>query len=231
MEMPSIVSPVARCIAVSDAGRSRTFYRDVLGFEIRDCEAVRGPARLAFEPSAAASRSMLFFEIDDVAAMHAELASRGAAPSATERVNWIKMELFEVRDPDGHSLFFGQSFDRPQTLRPDPMMQQALPELPVDDVAAAVAHYRDVLGFHINYQQDDLGVMDRDRVTVLLIPRRAGQSGAFEAYIHDADALHAELTAKGANVLGSPVSHPWGLRTFQVLDLCGNRITFAQPFE
>jgi hypothetical protein len=30
------------------------------------------------------------------------------------------------------------------------MMRQAVPELPFDDVAAAVAHYRDVLGFRIN---------------------------------------------------------------------------------
>ena len=231
MVMPSIVSPVSRSITVSDAGSSCAFYRDVLGFEIRDREPVRGPARLSFEETAAAKHSMVFFETDDVAAMQAELASRGAKPSATERVNWIKMELFEVRDPDGHSLFFGQSFDKPHTLRPDPMMQQTLPEMPVDDVAAAVSHYRDVLGFHINYQQDDLGVMDRDRITVLLVPRKGNQFGAFEVYVHDADTLHAELTANGANVLGVPVSYPWGLRTFHVLDVCGNRITFAQPFE
>ena len=28
----------------------------------------------------------------------------------------------------------------------------------------------------------------------------------------DADTLHGELRAKGANVLGEPVSQPWGLR-------------------
>ena len=50
-------------------------------------------------------------------------------------------------------------------------------------------------------------------------------------YVHDADALHAELRAKGANVQGEPVSHPWGLRDFAVLDLEGNEIRFGQPFE
>jgi uncharacterized glyoxalase superfamily protein PhnB len=49
--------------------------------------------------------------------------------------------------------------------------------------------------------------------------------------VEDADSLHAELSAKGANVAGAPVSQPWGLRTFAVNDLEGNRITFAQPFE
>lgn len=50
-------------------------------------------------------------------------------------------------------------------------------------------------------------------------------------YVRDADALHAELSAKGANVQGEPVSRPWGLREFQVLDPEGNRIGFGQTFE
>jgi len=108
-----------------------------------------------------------------------------------------------------------------------------LPELPVDDVAAAVAYYRDVLGFRINYQQDDLGVMDRDEITVLLIPRTERHTGIGSAYfyIENADALYAELRAKGANAQGEPVSHPWGLRDFEVLDLARNQLRFGQTFE
>jgi hypothetical protein len=34
----------------------------------------------------------------------------------------------------------------------------------------------------------------------------------------------------GEPAITSP-SHPWGLRDFRVLDLEGNRITFAQTFE
>jgi uncharacterized glyoxalase superfamily protein PhnB len=105
--------------------------------------------------------------------------------------------------------------------------------MPFDDVGAAVAHYRDALGFSINYQQADLGVMERDEITVLLISRTSRHAGigSFEVYLADADALHAELTARGANVQGEPVSRAWGLRDFQVLDVEGNRITFAQRFE
>ena len=50
-------------------------------------------------------------------------------------------------------------------------------------------------------------------------------------YIRDADALHAELVAKGADVQGEPVSYPWGLRDFAVLDMAGNQIRFGQTFE
>jgi predicted enzyme related to lactoylglutathione lyase len=113
------------------------------------------------------------------------------------------------------------------------MLHKIMPELPLDNVPAGVAYYRDVLGFTINYQQHDIGVMDRDKVRLLLIARTERHRGIGSAYVYveDADALHAELQAKGANVQGEPISEPWGLRQFHVLDLEGNQITFGQPFE
>jgi catechol 2,3-dioxygenase-like lactoylglutathione lyase family enzyme len=227
-----------RFIGVSDTALSANFYRDVLGFEIREqagrIEAVCGPARIQFARRELPRKSaILFFETGDVDAMHVAIRARGGTPSEPEKVNWIKMRMFEIRDPDGHTLWFGQSYDKPDAHAPSPMMQKALPELPVDDVAAAVAYYRDVLGFRINYQQDDLGVMDRDKITVLLIPRTERHAGIGSAYVYvkDADALHAELRARGASIQGEPVSHPWGLRDFEVLDLAQNQLRFGQPFE
>jgi catechol 2,3-dioxygenase-like lactoylglutathione lyase family enzyme len=141
--------------------------------------------------------------------------------------------MFEIRDPDGHTLWFGQSYQEPDAPAPRHMLQQIMPELPLDNVAAGVAYYRDVLGFHVNYQQHDLGVMDRDDVRLLLIARTGRHQGIGSAYVYveDADALFVELRSKGANVQGEPVSHPWGLRDFPVLDLEGNQIRFGQPFE
>jgi uncharacterized glyoxalase superfamily protein PhnB len=111
------------------------------------------------------------------------------------------------------------------------MLTKIMPELPSDDVAAAIAYYRDVLGFRINYEQADLGVMDRDAVRVLLIARTDRHTGIGSTYVYvrDADSLHAELRANGARVLNEPESHPWGLRDFRVLDLDDNQLTFGQP--
>jgi uncharacterized glyoxalase superfamily protein PhnB len=244
---PAITNPVMRFIGAADAARTAAFYRDVLGFEVREeggaTEAVFGPARVRFgaedyapddwETPRPPGSAMLFFETDDVGAMHAAIRGRGGNPSEIEKMNWIKMRMFAVRDPEGHTLWFGQSYNEPHSPSPSPMMRKALPELPFNDVGAAVTYYRDVLGFRINYQQHDLGVMDRDEITVLLIARdeRHRGIGSFEVYVENADALYAELCAKGANVQGEPVSRPWGLRDFRVLDPEGNRITFAQPFE
>ena len=98
---------------------------------------------------------------------------------------------------------------------------------------SAVAHYRDVLGFEVNYEQADLGVLDRDEVRLLLIARTPQHGGIGSAYfyVRDVDALHAELVRSGADVQAAPVSQPWGLREITVLDPDRNRLTFAQPFE
>jgi catechol 2,3-dioxygenase-like lactoylglutathione lyase family enzyme len=257
MPMPAISSPVSRLLAAEDPTRTVAFYRDVLGFEVREprndagpavaAELTRGPARILVTVGDQAPDStgrsqprgsaIIFLETNDVAGLQAEISGRGGNPSPLERANWLKVQFFEIRDPDGHTLWFGQSYHEPD--RPDHVpggrgqLRRMLPQLPLDDVAAGVAWYRDVLGFRINYQQDDLGVMDRDSVTLLLIARTRRHTGigSFSVYINDADALYAELKSRDANVQGAPVSHPWGLRDFDVLDPEGNRITFAQTFE
>ena len=245
MTRPAVVAPLSRGLAVADLERSLAFYREVLGFEDRGGgDVASGPARIHLFSGDAARDStstlrprgaaILFLETADVAAMREHVAARGGVPSDLEKVNWIKMEVFQVRDPDGHTLWFGQSFQQPEAERdPGRQLRQALPSLRVADVAAAIAHYRDVLGFHVNHAQQDLGVMDRDDITLLLHPATPQRPGPCSAsfYVHDADALHVELVRRGARVEGEPVSWPWGLRSFRVLDLDGNDLTFAQPFE
>ena len=243
MTAPTIVAPLSRHLDVADLVRAVTFYRDIVGFEVHThdgqlAELTLGPARITLglrdSRSEGDSRSILFFETDDVAATYDILAARGARPTEPEVVNWIKMRMIEIRDPDGNTLWFGNGVggghERSRHRR---MLRKVMPELPMSDVIAGVVHYRDVLGFEVNYSQHDIGVMDRDDMRLLLIARSARHTGIGSCafYVTDADALHAELTARGANVQGPPVSKPWGLREFSVLDPEGNRLTFAQTFE
>jgi len=239
---PRITSPVSRSLAATDVGHSASFWRDVLGFQVRGssdddraADLVSGRARIRLvqrDPS----RATVFLETDDVAAMHAAIRRRGGQPSGLEDVNWIKMRVFEIRDPDGHVIWFGQSYhvdSLPDPRAPRVMMRVIMPALPLDDVPAGVRHYRDVLGFSVNYEQHDIGVMDRDEVRLLLIARTADHTGIGSAYfyVRDVDALYAEFLAKGADIEGEPVSQPWGLREFSVRDPERNRLTFAQTFE
>ena len=243
MTAPTIVAPLSRHLDVADLAQAVTFYRDILGFEVHahadhSAELTLGPARITLgsrDPRTGGDgRSILFFATDDVAATYDILVARGAEPTAPEVVNWIKMRMIEVRDPDGNTLWFGDAVGGGHERSPHQrMLRKVMPELPLSDVAAGVTHYRDVLGFGVNYSQHDIGVMDRDGTRILLIARSARHTGIGSCafYVTDADALHAELTARGANVQGPPVSKPWGLREFSVLDPEGNRLTFAQTFE
>jgi len=242
---PTIVAPVSRHLLVADVSRSVAFYRDAIGFEVQSHPAQSGqppelklgPARITLgrrDPARGSrERFIVFFETDDVAATYDILAARGAKPTVPEDVNWIKMRMIEVRDPDGNTLWFGNGFARPSVPPAHVQLRRVMPELPFTTVASAIVYYRDVLGFQVNYHQSDLGVMDRDGQRVLLIARTAAHTGIGSCafYVADADALFGELQTKGANLQGEPVSQPWGLREFVVLDPEGNRLTFAQPFE
>ena len=246
---PTLTAPVSRRLGTRDLGRAVAFWRDVLGFELRhqdeksgSAELVCGKASIRFgasdwEPYLDESRSpgsaVIFFETDDVDGLRDTIAARGGQPTALVRVNWLKARMFQVWDHDGHTLWFGELDPADGPERPRAMMQTIMPELPLNDVAAGLRHYRDVLGFTVNYEQHDIAVMDRDEVRLLLIARTPRHTGIGSAslYVRDADMVHAELLRNGADVQGEPISQPWGLREFSILDPEGNRLTFGKPFE
>lgn len=246
---PRIVAPVTRFLGARDKELAVRFWRHVLGFDVRGSvedggvELTSGRARIRLGENDCPpdfsgegrppGSAVIFFDTDDIERMHAAIRTRGGQPTDIEKVNWIKRRVFEIRDPDGHVIWFGQSYHQRSPDRPRKMLSRAIPELPFDDVPAAVKHYREVLGFSVNYEQEDLGVMDRDEVRVLLLQRTPQHSGIGSAYfyIRDADGLYSEFVGSGADVQGEPVSQPWGLREFSIHDLECNRLTFGQPFE
>jgi len=243
---PQITTPVSRVLGARDVDRAVAFWCDVLGFEVSGptddgVELRSGRARiqvgqLDVAPDLAKEgppgSAIVFFDTNDVEAMQALIRARGGQTTQLENVNWIKRRVFEVRDPDGHVIWFGQSYHQKSPDRPRRMISRIMPELPCDDVPAAVRHYHDVLGFSVNYEQDELGVMDRDEVRLLLIARTPLHGiGSASFYVRDVDGLYNELVRSGADVQGEPVSQPWGLREFRVLDADRNRLTFAQTFE
>jgi uncharacterized glyoxalase superfamily protein PhnB len=130
-------------------------------------------------------------------------------------------------------------------------LHRTVPALPVRDVRAAAAHYRERFGFDAPHETDDFAVMTRDEAVVNLwgatdeswrsrkdLADRPIRSGA-ESFlagtascrieVADVDALFAELEAAG--VL-HPVSRAgigatdFGTREFATLDLDGNLLSF-----
>jgi len=52
-------------------------------------------------------------------------------------------------------------------------------------------------------------------------------NGAICIVVRDVDAVHAELTARGANIVKPPQNYDYGMRDFGVLDPDGNQLVFG----
>ena len=117
----------------------------------------------------------------------------------------------------------------------------------VDDVVATAAYYRDRLGFHYDRLWGDppaFCMVGRSGITIMLAqlatsgvmrPNRAvdPERSAWDAYvwIEDADALYAELRAKGVTIAREIGDRPYGCRDFDVEDCNGYRLCFGQDRE
>jgi len=106
------------------------------------------------------------------------------------------------------------------------VLDTPVPELPVVDVERAQQHYRDALGFEVNWLYPDktIGAVSRNDFAIFLRKRTL----PFEPAVHwifapDLDATYHELRALGANIVDPLEKKPWGLRQFTVEDLDGNR--------
>ncbi len=130
-------------------------------------------------------------------------------------------------------------------------LHRTIPALPVRDVHAAVAHYRERFGFAAPHETDDFAVLTRDDAVLHLwgatdegwrdredLAGRPVCSGA-ESFlagtsscrieVEDVDALYAELSRQ--NVLHKVSKKgvdttDFGTREFATLDCDGNLLTF-----
>lgn len=114
------------------------------------------------------------------------------------------------------------------------------PVIQVKDVVQSRDFYCDKLGFtHGNLWGDPpcFGIVGRGAVTLFLdqaqdngsIP--LNQYWAAYFYISDVDALAAELTDRGVDILRGPEDAPHGCREFDIRDPDGHIICFGQDLQ
>lgn len=118
-----------------------------------------------------------------------------------------------------------------------PSTHSAAPVLLCTQLAASIAHYRDVLGFEVALADPDqpiYAILRRGGAEVhLASPRTAAKAqlpghGSCYVIVSGVDRLYAELRARGAKILTPPESKPYGLRDFYCQDLDGNVIAFGE---
>lgn len=114
-----------------------------------------------------------------------------------------------------------------------PELPGAVPEIPVSDVTAATAYYRDKLSFSLDWivADIDLAGISRDHCRLFLAgpPFRKvrGNVGPVLTWLNlsskaEVDDLHQAWRATGAILLSAPESKPWGLHEFTAADPDGN---------
>ncbi len=112
----------------------------------------------------------------------------------------------------------------------DVQLVGVVPVIPVTDAAAAIAFYRDKLGFELAFEQGAYAGVTRGGVEVHLNGTGADGIGSAVVRIETkgVDALFADLEPRGLDVDEPLRTMPWGSRQFTVHDCCGNHITFVQ---
>ncbi len=117
------------------------------------------------------------------------------------------------------------------------------PIFSVSDLSASLVHYREVLGWTVEWQWSDeaqfeggaptFACVRRGEVTLFLGQERQGSPGSWiflnVATLADLEALHDELSAKGARIAEPPSDCPWGMREMLVQDLDGNTLRIGAP--
>ena len=106
----------------------------------------------------------------------------------------------------------------------------------VEDLQAAKQFYLRVFGLPVNYEDDNSAVFKFGNTLINLLKttagrelvkplhvasREAGSRFVFTIHVDDVDAMCAELTKRGVELLNGPMDRPWGVRTASFIDPSG----------
>jgi catechol 2,3-dioxygenase-like lactoylglutathione lyase family enzyme len=114
---------------------------------------------------------------------------------------------------------------------------KGVPTLPCRSVPRSIAYYREKLGFELDWDDAELGfdhtmfaALSRDDCQLCLSEHEHDGSPPVTmwCFVSDAEALYRDFGARGAELGDPPKLEPWGEICFEVEDLDGNRLSFAQ---
>jgi catechol 2,3-dioxygenase-like lactoylglutathione lyase family enzyme len=126
-----------------------------------------------------------------------------------------------------------------------PALLHIAPFFIVRNITAALSFYRDLLGFHVDFQEPDhdpfFAIVRRDGAQIFMksvglepLPNYKRHPDArWDAYVFapDPDALAAEFTSRGV-VFSVPLKDTHdGLRGFELQDADGYVLFFGRPLE
>ena len=107
----------------------------------------------------------------------------------------------------------------------------------VEDLPATKRFYQEVFGLPVHFEDDVSAVFDFGNTLINLLKSTeapelikpavvatpdSGSRFQFTLDVDDVDAMCAELTARGVELLNGPIDRPWGIRTASFRDPGGH---------
>ncbi len=112
-----------------------------------------------------------------------------------------------------------------------------MPRIPTTDINRSISYYEEVLGFRPAWRttDDNLAAVASGEIEMFLLIAWHGEGSppaqSAYVYVEDPDALCAEYTQAGANIVETVNSRPSGMRDFTLLDPDGHRFTLGRGEE
>jgi uncharacterized glyoxalase superfamily protein PhnB len=118
----------------------------------------------------------------------------------------------------------------------------AVPEVPVSNVGAALKYYETCLGFNIDWGDQNGGIagVSRGRCRMFLTDRsfreKHGNVGPVVVWLNfnskaEVNEQHEQWRSSGATIVSAPESKPWMLHEFTAQDLDGNLFRVFYDFS
>ena len=118
-----------------------------------------------------------------------------------------------------------------------PVFHSVMPSLPVADVDQAIAYYREVLGFSLDFRNgSNFAIVARDGVqlglqAVHVSGLTPGDGRCYCKLSSGIDSLYSGYRSGGIDVLHELRDESYGMREFMIADLDGNKVNFGQPIS
>ena len=90
----------------------------------------------------------------------------------------------------------------------------------VEDLAEAKRFYREVFGLPVTFEDASSAVFTFG--DTMVAAQQAGSRLQLTIEVEDVDAMCAELTSRGVQLLNGPMDRPWGIRTASFRDPGGH---------
>lgn len=108
--------------------------------------------------------------------------------------------------------------------------------LAVNDLARSAAYFKDKLGFELDFTAPgweflsfgDFKVMLGECSDEMTAEETGNHSWFAHALVENVDEVYEEIVGRGAEIISTIRSRPWGIRDFTVKTPDGHRIVFGQ---